>query len=251
MDLGVKRDVGWHGYGTAPTLCNTTETATRSPGNWYDAFVLKCGSCGAQAAVGDKFCQQCGVRIYDAFVLKCVSCGAQAAVGDKFCQQCGVRITAGPHNLAAITHAPGRQAASRAIEASATRLRRKQSASPSRNPETVRLVAWLVLYLLSVLLFAGCFRVLRRGPSANNSADLQYFANAFTIPVDTIASTHGLIRGMLLLIEDKKEHSVSNLQALLPGCNEFCPSWNSGCCELVIGCHWAHARDIRQRFSQP
>jgi len=56
-----------------------------------------CPNCGANAAEGVKFCDQCGTRIevpVSAAEAKkvCCCCGAEAVPGVKFCSQCGTKI---------------------------------------------------------------------------------------------------------------------------------------------------------------
>lgn len=56
-----------------------------------------CPNCGAPAADGVKFCNQCGAKLeVPAPVVEakkfCTNCGAEAVPGVKFCSQCGTKI---------------------------------------------------------------------------------------------------------------------------------------------------------------
>ena len=55
-----------------------------------DANVKYCQNCGAQAAVGDKFCTSCGEK-FDV-ELKCMKCGASVSEDDVFCTNCGNKL---------------------------------------------------------------------------------------------------------------------------------------------------------------
>lgn len=46
-----------------------------------------CSQCNQPAGTG-KFCSNCGVPLY----LKCSNCGAQSALGTKFCNECGTKL---------------------------------------------------------------------------------------------------------------------------------------------------------------
>lgn len=56
-----------------------------------------CPNCGAPAAEGVKFCNQCGTKLEVAAPVAeakkfCTNCGAEAVPGVKFCSQCGSKI---------------------------------------------------------------------------------------------------------------------------------------------------------------
>ncbi|MBQ7098340.1 MAG: zinc-ribbon domain-containing protein, partial [Oscillospiraceae bacterium] len=52
-----------------------------------------CPECGAEYAVGVKFCSACGTRLPEPASAKpfCTGCGAEIAEGMRFCGNCGTR----------------------------------------------------------------------------------------------------------------------------------------------------------------
>jgi class 3 adenylate cyclase len=50
---------------------------------------MHCQKCGADNAVGSKFCAECGVRL----TVRCARCDAESAPGARFCSACGAPLT--------------------------------------------------------------------------------------------------------------------------------------------------------------
>lgn len=53
------------------------------------AKTAKCSKCGANVAVGAKFCPECGNAMAQGASVKCAKCGASIFEGCKFCPECG------------------------------------------------------------------------------------------------------------------------------------------------------------------
>jgi hypothetical protein len=56
------------------------------------AASVKCPSCSAEVAAGQKFCGECGTNVLAK--PKCASCGTEGKTGQKFCSECGGKLGA-------------------------------------------------------------------------------------------------------------------------------------------------------------
>jgi membrane protease subunit (stomatin/prohibitin family) len=85
------------GVGMGQMFGNASATAFSNIANAKDADQDKkeapksfCTKCGAQIAVGAKFCPECGEKLVSKN--KCPQCGTEAAPGKKFCHNCGTKL---------------------------------------------------------------------------------------------------------------------------------------------------------------
>lgn len=53
---------------------------------------IKCTKCGADIAVGTKFCNECGTKISKPETIACPKCNTDVAEGSKFCPNCGNKM---------------------------------------------------------------------------------------------------------------------------------------------------------------
>ena len=53
---------------------------------------IKCTKCGADIAVGTKFCNECGAKISKPETIACPKCNTDVAEGSKFCPNCGNKM---------------------------------------------------------------------------------------------------------------------------------------------------------------
>lgn len=98
---GAQAGAAIKGFATAFGLGDALKGVSEAVNKAQDLSTAKCPNCGTLAAVGTKFCPECGTGMVQPSVAACPKCGTETH-GAKFCPNCGEKMEAKP----LITHCP-------------------------------------------------------------------------------------------------------------------------------------------------